>query len=1841
MNITISDLATIPDSRDNGDANDGLRIRDRDVAPQPRPWDWETTNRFQTTDVPFTGREEILVQRPDISEALEAAGSVMCGNPLEVLKDKLALLDDGKGNSINIKKSELESLPTEYCQNLYRQIVKLSGGPVIWGFLKPIMQGRIFILKKWSKGVTSIDYFKKSKSSIKELESILKSDLFKDLLLKFFNQKDTSDNAKFLSMFNMTHLLDDLGDSQALSKLVILASNITECFNSNRFHGYDSEEEIVKATRKFGENGQFLAMIPSLQSLIPHIQYKIRMDVDSVQYTMHKKDVYWRPKARDNFATDLLYQHGFIQIQDMIDRAIIKLHSNESVSESLPQVLSQQFPYPCYNRDEFGYYLKGMLPVIMTMAWLFLVAFLIREKILERELRLEQIMRVMGLHTGLSFLSWFLLNLLIMVVIIIVMVIMVKVGNILPYSDWTVLFIFLLDFSFAVLMFCYCISVFFKTAVIGALVGLILYLLFYLPFVIMLALEASLFLSSKLCTSLLMSSAFSFGCLYLARYEELGLGIQWQNIWNSPLPNDQMNFAYALIMMAVDGIIYGVIGWYISNVYPAQVGVSSKKWYFFILPSYWGYTNNQQYVFKDSVIPLSVDGEEYDNDRELDDYTGSSVGVVVSKLRVIFNEGKKSQKIAVKNLSLDLYQNQITTLLGQNGAGKTTTMYVYCDAFSQIQAYLTELRLYSSCFLSSNVLTGQQLPTGGQAFISGFNVISEFSKAQRRIGYCPQYNILFDNLTIREHLEFYGRLKGLMSKANLQADINKMISIMGLNRLQDERVTILSGGMKRRLCVAIAFVGGSTTIILDEPTSGVDPVARRSIWDLILKYKQGRTILLTTHYMDEADILSDRVAIMHQGSLLCCGISMNLKSKYGSGYLLSVESTQAPISDEKISKSPTSGDFNSYGNFNIEEILIFLQKCVPQVQLTEAYNNHSKFTIPVCDSSGNKISLEKLFVELDKNCENLGIITYNLSCTTLEEVFLKVCCKADSGISISSATPSPKGSISSRSSEADNNMGIDTLTDVSELINEDPWMTGSTYRFGGTRQVTGMMLNFHQFCALIYKRFWHNIRDWRVLFCGIFLPCIFIAAAMGFSLIQPKSGNNQSLMLTPSMYGPGANSFISNSDSENNNAKGFLEYIYDVPGVGTSCMNPRISRSTCVRANQGFSSSYVGSSFEGSKERTCKCVKDFPIQKCEGENLGFVPLRYTANTTDNIYDITGHDINEYLILTYKDFLENRLVFMEVGLQKIWNRSKFGTTHMDIIQLPAYFNSLSNAFLRSVVDNNKHQYGITTYNHPIHVTSDQLIRETITQRVAEIGISLVFIIGFCFIPSCFVLYLNIEYALEILEKAFLVFPHYALGSGLLKISRNQIKTEIYRKFGHEAYENPFDFLFENFLTMLIQGIIFFIINMLIESPIISCLNRSRNKDSGMPIFDPEDADVQAERKRVNSSAESDSDLLQIINLTKVYRGVLGKNIAVDKLCVGVKKGECFGLLGVNGAGKTTTFRMLTGDLAPTWGQSLVKNQTISKVISKGNRLIGYCPQADALDDNLTCKEVLTIYAKLRGVPSQDIDMAVHRAMTKYSLRYFANRLTKTFSGGTKRKLCAAVSTLGNPELILMDEPTSGMDPKTRRLVWNNILSLIKDQKSVVLTSHSMEECDVLCSRLAIMVNGRLKCIGTPQYLKNKFSDGFTVTLRLAHHSADLGNVIRFFHQTFPYSSLKAHNNNVVEFNIPSEKASLGLIFHYMENESERLNILDFSVTQTSLDQVFVNFSRNQSDGIFDEDEAPLDFGVVEESGSGHSNAAYNKIYGLPSPVDTRIILDKSPNMYYGDESNTDDFSVTKL
>ncbi|NXS13542.1 ABCA1 protein, partial [Neodrepanis coruscans] len=241
---------------------------------------------------------------------------------------------------------------------------------------------------------------------------------------------------------------------------------------------------------------------------------------------------------------------------------------------------------------------------------------------------------------------------------------------------------------------------------------------------------------------------------------------------------------------------------------------------------------------------------------------------------------------AVNGLSLDFYEGQITSFLGHNGAGKTTTM---------------------------SILTGLLPPTSGTAYILGWDIRSDIDNIRKSMGMCPQHNVLFDILTVEEHIWFYGRLKGL-SEQQVQEEMEQLLQDTGLPHKRQEQTRNLSGacsgqgwvpewglvaldpgqhcpsagGMQRKLSVAIAFVGGSRVVILDEPTAGVDPFSRRSIWELLLKYRKGRTIILSTHYMDEAELLGDRTAIISQGRLCCCGSPLFLKARLGTGYHLTL-----------------------------------------------------------------------------------------------------------------------------------------------------------------------------------------------------------------------------------------------------------------------------------------------------------------------------------------------------------------------------------------------------------------------------------------------------------------------------------------------------------------------------------------------------------------------------------------------------------------------------------------------------------------------------------------------------------------------------------------------------------------------------------------------------------------------------------------------------------------------------------------------------------------------------------------------------------------------------------------
>jgi ABC-type multidrug transport system ATPase subunit len=229
------------------------------------------------------------------------------------------------------------------------------------------------------------------------------------------------------------------------------------------------------------------------------------------------------------------------------------------------------------------------------------------------------------------------------------------------------------------------------------------------------------------------------------------------------------------------------------------------------------------------------------------------------------------------------------------------------------------------------------------------------------------------------------------------------------------------------------------------------------------------------------------------------------------------------------------------------------------------------------------------------------------------------------------------------------------------------------------------------------------------------------------------------------------------------------------------------------------------------------------------------------------------------------------------------------------------------------------------------------------------------------------------------------------------------------------------------------------------------------------------------------------------LRKVYAG--GK-VAVRGLSYGVPVGEVFGFLGINGAGKTSTLEMLTGARLPSSGTALLAGYDILAQQPQVRRLLGYCPQWDALLELLTSREHLELYARIKGVPEPSVRAVVDEQLARFDLVQFANKKAGTLSGGNKRKLSVAIAMIGSPPLVFLDEPSTGMDPVARRFMWDVIAHIATERKecSMILTSHNLEEVEALCTRVGIMVGGRLRCLGSVQHLKHRFGRGFESEVR---------------------------------------------------------------------------------------------------------------------------------------------------
>ena len=371
-----------------------------------------------------------------------------------------------------------------------------------------------------------------------------------------------------------------------------------------------------------------------------------------------------------------------------------------------------------------------------------------------------------------------------------------------------------------------------------------------------------------------------------------------------------------------------------------------------------------------------------------------------------------------------------------------------------------------------------------------------------------------------------------------------------------------------------------------------------------------------------------------------------------------------------------------------------------------------------------------------------------------------------------------------------------------------------------------------------------------------------------------------------------------------------------------------------------------------------------------------------------------------------------------------------------------------------------------------------------------------------------------------------------------------------------------------------------------------LRRKAYKSQDSEELEPVEDEIAAEVKRVSASPD---DGLRVLHLTKAF----GSNVAVQDITFGAKRGEVFALLGPNGAGKSTTISMIRGDIQPSVGSGevFVEDIPISKRRALARNSLGVCPQVDACDQ-MTVLEHLAFYARVRGV--ENVNNNVQEVIRAVGLESFSNRMAAKLSGGNKRKLSLGIALMGNPSVLLLDEPSSGMDVCAKRIMWRTLASVVPG-RSLVLTTHSMEEADALADRAGIM-GKKMLALGTSDYLRKKHGDRYHVhliTQTAPHTSMEemerirgwiLANIpgaeveqktfhgqMRFSvpaHSSLSVTTIEDKDDKIIETTPPSraqgsERSGIGALFVLLEAQKETLGFEYYSVSQTTLDQVFLS------------------------------------------------------------------------
>jgi len=302
-------------------------------------------------------------------------------------------------------------------------------------------------------------------------------------------------------------------------------------------------------------------------------------------------------------------------------------------------------------------------------------------------------------------------------------------------------------------------------------------------------------------------------------------------------------------------------------------------------------------------------------------------------------------------------------------------------------------------------------------------------------------------------------------------------------------------------------------------------------------------------------------------------------------------------------------------------------------------------------------------------------------------------------------------------------------------------------------------------------------------------------------------------------------------------------------------------------------------------------------------------------------------------------------------------------------------------------------------------------------------------------------------------------------------------------------------------------------------------------------------------------------IETVNITKKF----GDLVAVDRVNLKVEGGELYGLLGPNGAGKTTTIRMLCCLLTPTEGAGRVGGYDVQKDAAEIRKIIGVCPQETTMYDRLTGRENVELIGKMHKMPKIELKKRSESLLEKMELLQRADEQIRNYSGGMKRRLDIIMSLVHNPKILFLDEPTLGLDPAARRVVWDFIEELKKEGKTMILTTHYMDEADALCDRIAIIDYGKIIAEDTPEQLKEKIGAGDVIEIDFTGDTTTATKSLEKFKFVRKVSKIQGHLVIVAEAGI----TRLGEITNTLHNCGSSVGKI--AVRQNTLEDVFIHLT----------------------------------------------------------------------